>query len=392
MAAGRERLPYVVNLAAITDAGAGGEVVPTLDGHVVVMDGQTPGGRELAYASFANIESEAVGGLKLTATGGSAPRSLADRSAEAVNLLDYAGADSSGAAATPLATFSAAFAVAQSLGRAVRIPSGTYRLVDQIAPPLNVPVEFEGVKFTGSGAFYNTGDYSAFFQTLDRAAIKLTNQPGDEFTELTSISIQTTASTSSYEKAAGYDIVETADPSSYTGTAFNKDAVARQMNANILPGNMLGRVWGASTNTYCPAGANGTLCGIEVDITNDSGIDQAAVATPTSKTGFAAVAYGTTPSTSAFAAIGGSTTWHSGFDVVSGAVTDYAFRVLATGSATAASWGVLPTGDAFGPSKTLTPRSTPVKPSSGWTLYTDSADGKLKAIASTGTIISLGTP
>jgi hypothetical protein len=41
----------------------------------------------------------------------------------------------------------------------------------------------------------------------------------------------------------------------------------------------------------------------------------------------------------------------------------------------------------------LPPVSPPAAPSSGWVLYTDATDGdKLKAQASNGTIVTLGTP
>jgi hypothetical protein len=38
------------------------------------------------------------------------------------------------------------------------------------------------------------------------------------------------------------------------------------------------------------------------------------------------------------------------------------------------------------------PHPAPAAPPSGWVLYVDAADGRLKAIASTGTIVTLGTP
>lgn len=45
------------------------------------------------------------------------------------------------------------------------------------------------------------------------------------------------------------------------------------------------------------------------------------------------------------------------------------------------------------PTLTLTPAAAPSAPASGWSLYCDSGDlNKLKAIASTGTIVTLGTP
>lgn len=45
------------------------------------------------------------------------------------------------------------------------------------------------------------------------------------------------------------------------------------------------------------------------------------------------------------------------------------------------------------PTLTLTPATAPAAPASGWTLYCDSGDlNKLKAKASTGTIVTLGTP
>ena len=50
-------------------------------------------------------------------------------------------------------------------------------------------------------------------------------------------------------------------------------------------------------------------------------------------------------------------------------------------------------GGFIGATQTLAPSTAPAAPSSGWTLYTDSGDGnKLKAKASTGTIVTLGTP
>lgn len=45
------------------------------------------------------------------------------------------------------------------------------------------------------------------------------------------------------------------------------------------------------------------------------------------------------------------------------------------------------------PTLTLTPVAAPAAPASGWSLYCDSGDAdKLKAIASNGTIVTLGTP
>jgi hypothetical protein len=42
---------------------------------------------------------------------------------------------------------------------------------------------------------------------------------------------------------------------------------------------------------------------------------------------------------------------------------------------------------------TIPPRASPPSPATGWLFYTDSGDGnKLKAKASTGTIVTIGTP
>lgn len=40
----------------------------------------------------------------------------------------------------------------------------------------------------------------------------------------------------------------------------------------------------------------------------------------------------------------------------------------------------------------LPPSTAPANPASGWVIYCDTSDGKLKAKASTGTIVVLGTP
>jgi len=43
-------------------------------------------------------------------------------------------------------------------------------------------------------------------------------------------------------------------------------------------------------------------------------------------------------------------------------------------------------------SLSVTPSTAPSGPTSGWIIYCDSSDGKLKAKASTGTVVTLGTP
>jgi hypothetical protein len=49
--------------------------------------------------------------------------------------------------------------------------------------------------------------------------------------------------------------------------------------------------------------------------------------------------------------------------------------------------------DSAGAPLNLTPQTAPATPASGWHLYIDGGDGnKLKAIASTGTVVTLGTP
>jgi len=59
----------------------------------------------------------------------------------------------------------------------------------------------------------------------------------------------------------------------------------------------------------------------------------------------------------------------------------------------AAAGGIYAAKQVVSTGHTLVPQTAPASPLSGWTLYTDSGDGnKLKAKASTGTVVTIGTP
>ena len=76
--------------------------------------------------------------------------------------------------------------------------------------------------------------------------------------------------TTSYEKSGLYiNVVQSDTSAPATGNpTFTKDFSAIQTIASVGAGVSRGRVWGATFGVVCPSGADGDLCGLEIDVTN----------------------------------------------------------------------------------------------------------------------------
>ena len=151
---------------------------------------------------------------------------------------------------------------------------------------------------------------------------RLMDGPANEFTESLQAEIPATRAANSYEKAALYVRVRTADPSDYRAGHL-KDAVGVESQSQIMPGNMTGRAWSFDSLTSVLPGADGYAVGMELGIVND-GSDQPLTGFPTSKNGLHLVGSGSFGGT-AGVVLGGK--WHDGVVCPSSALSDACFRV-----------------------------------------------------------------
>ena len=119
--------------------------------------------------------------------------------------------------------------------------------------------------------------------------------------------VPVTTNSQSYEKAALYVRVNTADPSDYTNS-YLRDAVGVEAQSSIAAGNMLGRAWAYDAIVTVSAGADGYASGMELGVQN-SGSDQPATGQQTSKNGIHLVGGGTYGGTAGIVYDG---KWHDG--------------------------------------------------------------------------------
>lgn len=235
----------------------------------------------------------------------------------------------------------------------ILVPPGDYRLDGVVQPPPGRLWEMTGTRFSGPGLLADAGDWSPFLARLGKAWVKNDVEPGNAFGTVTALTIGVSGAVASYEKAAGYDFVLTADPSTYTGSGTAmadlaaKDAVGRQMTAVIREGNRSGRAFGSASMGVVSKGSDGAAAAAEFDISND-GSDQPLSGQPTSKTGVGIVALGHTRATVALIVVPGTTQFHDGVLIRQEAVADTAIRVTASGSLTENTFAVTPAGDVTG--------------------------------------------
>ncbi|WP_380787652.1 hypothetical protein [Sphingomonas sp. R86521] len=83
-----------------------------------------------------------------------------------------------------------------------------------------------------------------------------------------SMVVPATTSGASYQKNALYALVRTYDSSDYTRAVRLRDAVGLQAAGQIMPGNKLGRVWGAHAMAYIYPGADGYATALELELHN----------------------------------------------------------------------------------------------------------------------------
>ena len=111
--------------------GPQGEVTVDTDKNALVLhDGSTAGG---------TVVGEVTGNEEVTATGSTTARSLADRFADVVNVLDY-GAKGDGTTNDT----SAIQAALNSGGKMVYVPAGTYKLDSNLSVPQGVSIKGDG--------------------------------------------------------------------------------------------------------------------------------------------------------------------------------------------------------------------------------------------------------
>ncbi|GJD51049.1 hypothetical protein OPKNFCMD_3800 [Methylobacterium crusticola] len=290
-----------------------------------------------------------------------------DQKTRTINSLEYLNivrSESKGQV-DPSESLYSLFSVRNRAARKIFVPPGIYALSRPITPPVNVAIEYSAAKFSGLGYIENTSDWSVFHETdTSHAWSRVTDNINNDWGVYSGLYVKKTAGQRSYEKAAGYFSATTEDPSSYVISGqtinVNRDAVGLQANGNAAIGNLHARVWGASTQAFIPQGANGLATGLEVNLTNNSGIDQPNIATPTSKTGLTSVLFGKTHGTSAFFAIAGAADaqWHNGYDVRQSDVIDYAFRLRSKDSENINNFSVTPSGNVQASSLEITNKAT----------------------------------
>lgn len=107
---------------------------------------------------------------------------------------------------------------------------------------------------------------------------------GNENTIAVHAVVPVTNAPASYQKNAAYAITRSYDPSDYTNSSspILRDSVGFQAMGQIMPGNLLGRTWGAHSFAYVFPGADGYATAHEFEMHN-YGSDQPSVANKLSK-------------------------------------------------------------------------------------------------------------
>ena len=274
------------------------------------------------------------------AVGANRARAMAERAGEAANVLDFTGADPTGAS-NSAPGFASAIGRATAAGVPTLVPPGAYRLDSVQDPGTNATMILQGTKFSGSPI--NGGvNWSAFQQWIALGTIKTTTTAGSDFTHVNTLQIGGTGASGSYLKAAGYDIAYSADPSSYSGTGTaldpyvitaSRDSAGRLMQAISAPGNMRVSQVGANVQAIFSAGSDGSGGGLEVDVYNNSSF-QALLDQPTTKVGMVIAAQGLYDTTAAIHVASGGRRVQDVLVMRQSAVTDKAVRMVATGGQT----------------------------------------------------------
>jgi hypothetical protein len=305
--------------------------------------------------STGDVSGMSVSPMATAPAGTFKSRPLKERGAEVLNYLDVAGSDPS-SGTQQASTITKALGVAQTNGRGLHIPYGSFLMTDGSPNlPPNVPLTFgPGVGFITNGNYIGgTTDFTPFIgQQITSAWMRATNRPGNEWGTFTNLDIQASSATTNYIKGAAYFIAETADysPSTLKGdaTSVNKDAVGILAAGGIKAGNTRGRAFAGNFYASAPSGSDGNLNGVEVDVGNYTGAPQPEINRYNSKTGMSLVAIGNTPVTNALVVTSGNGgLWHHGIDLLEGAFAPGAdvIRLVKSGSDTVSTFLVNKGGD-----------------------------------------------
>ena len=215
----------------------------------------------------------------------------------AVSVKDF-GAVADGSAFDD-SGLAAAFAAVGAAG-AVTLTPGTYRASASIARPDNITVikepgaNFYDITSAERVMLASSSDVSAAFGAIGFMD-SVDARTGNTSQYFYHYRIEATGSTSDYQKTALFSYAATEDPSEGTdnglgGTSINKDAVGHDSRGMILTGNMTGRAWGNISFAHIQTGADGYLCGHEIDVVN-YGSSNSVAGTPLAKYGLQVVAY-----------------------------------------------------------------------------------------------------
>lgn len=262
---------------------------------------------------------------------GTIARSLASRGGERYNVLDY-GADRAGVLDSSPA-LSAIAALTGPVGKGtVFFPTGTYLFNGYTYFDTGVVLEVDsGTRFTGTGNVIADCDGSVLANgRAGMAHLNVSSTDANYHAQYISHVVAGSTGTLDYEKSGLYVGISTYDASAYThGTSLdtvapNKDVVAIQATANILPGNMIGRAAAITTISACTSGSDGSLGGIEVDMVN-FGVAQGENNRFNTKTAYNAVANGPNQVTTAYQVTNAGGSFFDGYSVLKNSVTRYAF-------------------------------------------------------------------
>lgn len=195
------------------------------------------------------------------------------------------------------------------------------------SPPVTGADYYVGVSSGNTDFLYPVGTFGKIIQTLAFANVgNAVNGSANEFGHWLTATAAVTNSLASYEKIGVFSDVYSADPSQY-GPDILRDAVGVDTRGTILAGNMLGRVWGINVETRIQIGADGFSTGMEILVGN-SGSDQAALDTTTSKYGINLIAGGVQDATSGIYLIGDGGKFHQGLVAKANSIVNYFLRFL----------------------------------------------------------------
>ena len=279
-----------------------------------------------------------VSGSTVLATGSTTARTLAARTADRINVLDW-GLDPTGATDNT-ALFQAM--VTATTGLSPRgeywFPAGIYEFNSAAYVADGWIVETDGAtKFTGTGGLNTLADTSILLSGIANKSFEsVSSADVNAFGVYNSLVAGLSSGTANYEKSPGYDAALSYDPSTYTtGTAYDTmtkstDVVGRQMAATIANTNTVGRAWGFTAGAGIAGGGSGDgfLVGGEIDL-YQYGVNQSQYSRHNSKTGLQVVNFGPQNSTVQYLSLGHT---YDAFAAFTGDVSRYFLAYYNTGS------------------------------------------------------------